>query len=141
MLKNYVICLLIGIFTIACATFNDKNEAPAANTSAASEPQQEPPEHDEFKDSDSVSIPDWRPFKGVLLRNIVANCCFSESQNTVILGQDTNGDQAVDKCYQLKGKEGDLYYRTLACPEKLVPVKPPQKEKFLHCNLTRASRN
>jgi len=141
MLKNYVICLLIGISTLACATFNDKNAAPAEDASAASKTQQEPPERDEFKKSDSVSIPDWRPFKGVLLRNIVANCCFSKSQNTVILGQDTNGDQAVDKCYQLKGKEGEIYYRTMACPENLVPVKPPQQEKFLHCNPARASWN
>ena len=135
MLKNYILCLLIGIFTMACATFNDKSEAPAAETAAASKTQQDPPEPDELKNSDSVSSPDWRPFKGVLLRHIVANCCFSKAQNTVILGQDNNGDQQVDKCYQLKGKEGELYYRTMACPEDLVPVKPSRQENFLHCNL------
>ena len=74
-------------------------------------------------------------FKGVLLQNIVANCCYSKTQNTVILGQDSNGDRKVDRSYQLKGKEGKLYYRILECPFGLAPVKAPRRGQNLQCSL------
>jgi hypothetical protein len=135
MLKNAIIYLLIGIFTVACATLEEKKQGAATDTAAEAMKQRDPIHPDEFKSSDGVPSPDWRPFKGVLLRHIVANCCFSESQNTVILGQDNNGDQKVDRCYQLKGKEGEIYYRTLECPKDLAPVKTPQRKNLLQCNL------
>ena len=135
MLKNYIICLLIGIFAMACATLEDKKQGASPDTAAESMIQRDQIHPDEFPSSDSVPSPDWRPFKGVLLRHIVANCCFSKSQNTVILGQDNNGDQKVDRCYQLKGKDSKLYYRTLECPKDMSPVKKPQQDNLLHCYL------
>ena len=135
MIKNFIICLPIGIFTIACATAGLNNQAPGADTASEPMVQQKQIQPDELQEPESVPDPDWRPFKGVLLRHIVANCCFSESQNTVILGQDNNGDQKVDRCYQLKGKEGEIYYRTLECPEDLAPVKAPQPNNLLQCSL------
>ena len=113
-------CLWIGIFTMACAAFGNHEQVPVRETAAASKPQQE-------------QSSDWRPFKGVLLRHIVANCCFSEIQNTVVLGQDNDRDQKVDKCYQLKGKEGKIYYRIIACPDNLVPVAEPERDGRLQC--------
>ena len=135
MLKKYIICLLIGIFPMACATYGDKKQTPATDTAAESTTQQEHNDTDEFQNSDRVPDSIWRPFKGVLLRHIVANCCFSETQNTVILGQDSNGDQKVDRCYQLKGKEGKIYYRIIKCPYSMVPVRAPQRGKKLQCSL------
>ena len=135
MLKRYIICLLIGIFTMACATYGNKKPAPVSDTTAESTTEQEHIDIDEPQNSDRVPGSKWRPFKGVLLRHIVANCCFSDSQNTVILGQDNTGDQQVDKCYQLKGNEGKIYYRTIECPIDLAPVKAPQRENQLQCNL------
>ncbi|CAB1065445.1 hypothetical protein D1BOALGB6SA_10242 [Olavius sp. associated proteobacterium Delta 1] len=135
MLKNFIMCLLIVIYTMACAAFGDKKQALLQNMDAESTNQQEHIDIDELPKPDRIPSSDWRPFKGVLLRHIVANCCFSESQNTVILGQDNNRDQKVDKCYQLKGKEGKIYYRTIECPDNLAPVKVPQREKNLECNL------
>jgi hypothetical protein len=135
MLKKYIICLLMGIFTMACAAYGDKKLTPATDTAAKSTTQQEQIDTDEFQDSDTVPSPKWRSLKGVLLRHIVANCCFSDTQNTVILGQDSNGDQEVDRCYQLKGQEGKIYYRTIACPQSLAPIKAPQRAKNLQCSL------
>ena len=135
MLKKYIICLLIGIFTMACAAYGNKKQAPVADTAAESATQQENIDIDEFQNSDRVPSSNWQPFKGVLLRHIVANCCFSDTQNTVVIGQDNSGDQKVDKCYQLKGKEGKIYYRTIECPSNLTPVKAPQRENKLQCNL------
>ena len=135
MLKNYIICLLVGIFTMACAAYGDKKQASLHDMAVESITQQEHIDIDEFKDSDRIPSSNWRPFKGVLLRHIVANCCFSESQNTVVLGQDNNRDQKVDKCYQLRGKEGKIYYRSIECPNNLAPVKAPQREKRLQCKL------
>ena len=135
MLKKYIICLLIGIFIMACAAYGDKKQAPLSDTAAEFTTPQEHIDIDEFQNSDRVQGSNWRPFKDVLLRHIVANCCFSDSKNTVILGQDNNGDQKVDKCYQLRGKEGKIYYRTIECPNNLAPVKAPQREKNLWCNL------
>ena len=133
--KKFIICLLVGIFPMACATYGDKKQTPAADKAAESKIQEENIDSDEFKNSDRVPDSNWRPLKGVLLRHIVANCCFSETQNTVILGQDSNGDQEVDRCYQLKGKEGKIYYRIIECPNNLVPIKAPQRGKNLQCSL------
>ncbi len=135
MIKKYFICLLIGIFTIACAAHVKKKQAPVTDTAAASANQQKHDDSDNFRNSDEVPGSNWRPFKGVLLRHIVANCCFSDSQNTVILGQDNNRDQRVDKCYQLKGREGKIYYRTIECPSNLAPVKAPRRESKIQCSL------
>ena len=135
MIKNIIIFLSIGIFAIACATSGDKNQVPGMDNAAESLAQQDPGDPEELQSSDSDQADDWRPFKGVLLRHIIANCCFSESQNTVILGQDSNGDQKVDRCYQLKGKEGEIYYRSLECPKDLSPVQTPQQKNLLRCNL------
>ena len=135
MLKNFIICLLVGIFTMACAANGDKKQASLHDMALESITQQEHIDIDEFKDSDRIPSSNWRPFKGVLLRHIVGNCCFSESQNTVVLGQDNNRDQKVDKCYQLRGKEGKIYYRSIECPNNLAPVKAPQREKRLQCRL------
>ena len=135
MVKKCMICLLVGIFLTACA--NPGYKKPVIETDAAPEPKTQPDQIDPDASQEPAPIPgsDWRPFKGVLLEHIVANCCFSESQNTVILGQDNNGDQKVDRCYQLKGKEGEIYYRTLECPEDLAPVKAPQPNNLLQCSL------
>jgi hypothetical protein len=135
MLNKYIICLLIGIFPMACATYADKQQTPATDTAAEFTTRPEHIEPDEFQNSDRVPDSNWRPFKGVLLRHIVANCCFSETQNTVILGQDSNSDQKVDRCYQLKGKEGKIYYRIIACPDNMPPVKAPRRGKNLQCSL------
>ena len=135
MLNKYIMCLLIGIFTMACATYPDKKQTPATDTSAESTAQQGHIDSDEFKNSDKVPDSNWLSLKGVLLRHIVANCCFSETQNTVILGQDNNSDQKVDRCYQLKGKEGKVYYRVIKCPDKLAPLKVPERGKNLQCSL------
>ncbi len=135
MIKKCSLCLLIGIFTLACAGHVKQNQAPVANTAAASANQQKHDDSDNLRSSDKVPGSNWQPFKGVLLRHIVANCCFSDSQNTVILGQDNNRDQRVDKCYQLKGREGKIYYRTIECPDNLAPVKAPRQENKLQCNL------
>ena len=135
MLKKYIICLLIGIFPTACATYGDKKQTPATDKAAESPIQQEHNGTDEFKNSDKVPDSNWLPFKGVLLPHIVANCCYSETQNTVILGQDSNGDRKVDKCYQLKGKEGKIYYRNIECPYGLAPLKAPQRGNNLQCSL------
>ena len=135
MLKKYIICLLIGIFIMACAALGDKKPALEADSAAKPTTQQEHVDNEELQDSGQVLGPDWQPFKGVLLRHIVANCCFSESQNTVVLGQDNNGDQEVDKCYQLKGREGKIYYRTIECPNNMAPIKAPQRGKNLNCSL------
>ena len=130
-----MICLLIGIFTMACATYGVKKQAPATDKPAESTTQQEHSGTDELQDSDKVPDSDWLPFKGVLLRHIVANCCYSETQNTVILGQDNNRDQKVDKCYQLKGKDGKIFYRTIERPPKLAPLKEPRRDNNLRCSL------
>ena len=135
MLKKYIICLLIGIFTMACAAYGDKKQVPVTDTAAESTSQKEHIDIDELQNSDRVPSSNWRSLKGVLLRHIVANCCFSDSQNTVVIGQDNNRDQKVDKCYQLRGKEDKIYYRTIECPNNLVPLKAPQREKNLQCNL------
>jgi hypothetical protein len=135
MFKRYIICLLIVILPTACATHADKKQAPAANPAAESATQPEPKDSDEFRNSDKAPASNWLPFKGVLLQHIVANCCFSETQNTVILGQDSNGDREVDKCYQLKGKEGKIYYRIIACPSGMAPVQAPQRGHNLQCSL------
>jgi hypothetical protein len=120
---------------MACAAYGDKKQTPLQNMAAEPTIQQEHIENDEFQNSDRTPSSNWRPFKGVLLRHIVANCCFSESQNTVVLGQDSNRDQKVEKCYQLKGKEDKIYYRTIECPINLVPVKAPKRENNLQCYL------
>jgi hypothetical protein len=73
---------------------------------------------------------DWKPLKGTLLQHIIANCCFSEEENTVIIGQDNNRDQIVDKCYQLRGIEKRIYYREIQCPENLTPLVKPKKSKI-----------
>ena len=135
MIKICSLCLLIGIFTLGCAGHVKQKQAPVTDTAAASANQQKPDDSDNLRSSDKVPVSNWQPFKGVLLRHIVANCCFSDSQNTVILGQDNNRDQRVDKCYQLKGREGKLYYRTIECPDNLAPVKAPRQENKLQCNL------
>ena len=135
MLKNSIICLLIVFFTMACAAYGDKKQTPLRDMASEPTVQQEHKKNDEFQNSEKTLSSNWRPFKGVLLRHIVANCCFSESQNTVILGQDSNRDQKVDKCYQLKGKEDKIYYRTIKCPINLAPVKPPKKDNNLQCYL------
>ncbi len=135
MLKKFIICLLIGIFTMACAVYGDRQQTAATNPAAESPTQQEQIDTDESQKADSVPDSNWQSFKGVLLRHIVANCCFSDSQNTVILGQDSNGDALVDRCYQLKGKEGKIYYRIIECPPKLAPIKTPQRAKNLQCSL------
>ena len=135
MLNKYIICLLIGILTMACATYGDKKQTPASDTAAESTTQQGHIDSEELKNSDSVPDSDWLPLKGVLLRHIVANCCFSETQNTVILGQDNNSDQKVDRCYQLKGKEGKVFYRIIECPDNLAPLKVPEQGKKLQCRL------
>ena len=135
MFKKYITCLLIATFTMACAALGDKKQASVPDTAAEPTTQQEHIDIDEFQNSDKDPSSNWRSFKGVLLRHIVANCCFSDSQNTVILGQDNNGDQTVDKCYQLKGKKDKIYYRTIECPDNLAPVKAPQRDKNLWCNL------
>jgi len=135
MRKKYIICLLIVVFTTACATYGDKKQTPAADQTAKPPIQQEQNDIDEFQNSDKVPESNWRPFKGVLLHHIVANCCYSESQNTVVLGQDSNGDREVDRCYQLKGREDKIYYRTIACPDGLAPVKAPQRGNNLQCSL------
>lgn len=122
MFKNYILCLLIGILATACAAHGNKKQASVGETIKAPPIQQE-------QEEDS----DWRSFKGVLLRHIVANCCFSDTQNTVVLGQDNNGDQRVDKCYQLKGREGKIYYRTIECPDNLAPVLKPKIDRRLQC--------
>lgn len=62
--------------------------------------------------------PGWLPFKGVLLRHIVSSWCFDEEANTVIIGQDTNGNGKADRCYILKGGEPTLY-REVPCPVSL----------------------
>jgi hypothetical protein len=110
----------MGILATACSTYGSKSHIPA----------KEKPEVSAAQKEDSY---DWQPFKGVLLRHIVANCCFSDTQNTVVLGQDNNRDQLVDKCYQLKGIEGKIYYRNITCPDNLVPVLKPGKDRRLHC--------
>jgi hypothetical protein len=130
MFKKYIICQLFVILTMAFATYGDKKQTPTTDPAAESTTPQEHLDADEFQDSDRVPDSDWLPFKGVLLRHIVANCCFSETENTVILGQDNNGDQEVDRCYQLKGKEGKIYYRILKCPARLAPIKAPQRGKI-----------
>jgi hypothetical protein len=135
MFKKYIICLLIGIFTMACATYGEKKQTAATDSAVESSIQQEHNDTEKFQDSDRVPDSDWLPFKGVLLRHIVANCCFSETENTVILGQDNNGDQEVDRCYQLKGKEGKIYYRFIKCPARLAPIKAPQRGKNLQCSI------
>ncbi len=135
MLKKYIICLLIVIFPTACATYGDKKQTPATDKAAQSTTQQKQNDTDEFQNSAKVPDSNWRPFKGVLLRHIVANCCYSEPQNTVILGQDSNGDQNVDRCYQLKGREDKIYYRTIECPDGLAPVTAPQRGNNLQCSL------
>jgi len=135
MLNKYIMCLMMGIFTMACATYGDKKQTPATDTAAESTTQQGHIDSDEFQNPDRVPDSNWLPFKGVLLRHIVANCCFSETQNTVILGQDNNSDQKVDRCYQLKGKEDKIYYRIIACPDNLAPLKAPQRGKNLQCSL------
>jgi hypothetical protein len=135
MFKQYIICLLIVILPAACATYADKKLTPATDPAAESPTQPEQKDSDEFRNSDKVPALNWQPFKGVLLHHIVANCCFSETQNTVVLGQDSNGDRKVDRCYQLKGKEGKIYYRILACPDDLAPVKAPQRGNNLQCSL------
>ena len=122
MLKKYIIFLIIVLFTMGCASSGNKKQELVNNPTPKSATRQ---------DQNS----NWLPFKGVLLRHIVANCCFSDSQNTVILGQDNNSDSMVDKCYQLKGKNGKIYYRTIKCPDKLAPVSVPPRNKNLHCNL------
>ena len=135
MFKNFILCLFIVIFIVACAAHGDRRQHNLRDMAKESTAEQEQTDIDEFRPPDEVSDSDWHPFKGVLLRHIVANCCFSESENTVILGQDNNRDQVVDKCYQLKGREGDLYYRTIECPDNLVPVTTPRKDNRLHCSL------
>ena len=120
MLKEIIMCLLIAIFTMACAASGIKKQAAVRETAAESAAQLEPSSG-------------WRPFKGVLLRHIIANCCFSDTQNTVVLGQDNNGNQKVDKCYQLKGKDGKINYRTIECPDILVPVAEPKRDGRLQC--------
>ena len=135
MLNKYIICLLIGIFTMACATYGDKKQTPATDTAAGSTTQQGHIDSEDLKNSDGIPDSDWLPLKGVLLRHIVANCCFSETQNTVILGQDNNSDQKVDRCYQLKGREGKVYYRIIECPDNLAPLKVPERGKNLQCRL------
>ena len=135
MIKNYIMCLLIVIFTMACAAYGDKKQTPLQDITAEPTIQQGHIENDKFQNSDKTPSSNWIPFKGVLLRHIVANCCFSESQNTVVLGQDNNRDQKVDKCYQLIGKEDKIYYRTIECPIDLVPVKAPKRDNNLQCYL------
>ena len=135
MLKNYIMCLLIVIFTMACTAYGDKKLTPLQDMDTEPTIQHEHIEKDEFQGSDRNPSSNWRPFKGVLLKHIVANCCFSESQNTVVLGQDSNRYQKVDKCYQLKGKEDKIYYRTIECPINLVPVKAPKRKNNLQCYL------
>ena len=135
MLKKFIICLLIGIFSASCATYGDQKPTPAPDKAAESTTQPERNDTDEFQNSDKVPDSNWQPFKGILHQHIVANRCFSESQNTVILGQDRNGDRKVDRCYQLKGKEGKIYYRIIECPSGLAPVKAPQRGKNLQCSL------
>ena len=133
--QKYIICLLTGILTMACAAYGDKQRTAATDPAAKSTTQQEHIVTDEFQNSDKVPGSNWRSLKGVLLRHIVANCCFSDTQNTVILGQDSTGDQKVDKCYQLKGMEGKIYYRSIDCPPSLKPIKTPQRAKNLQCSL------
>ena len=135
MFRNLSISLFIVIFTVSCVAYGDKKHSPPGDVAAKSTTQQEQTDTDILPDSGSISGNGWRPFKGVLLRHIVANCCFSESQNTVILGQDNNRDQQVDTCYQLKGRDGKIYYKTIECPINLAPVKAPQNENKLHCSL------
>ena len=136
MLKQYIICLLIVVLPAACATYAEKKQAPATDPAAESATQPEQNGSDEFRKSDKVPDSNWRPFKGVLLHHIVANCCYSETQNTVVLGQDRNGDRKVDRCYQLKGKEDKIFYRIIACPDGLVPVQEaPQRGNNLQCRL------
>lgn len=135
MLKKYIIWLLIGIFPVACATHGDKIQTPPTDKAAESITQQKHYDTDEFQNFDGIPGSNWRPFKGVLLRHILVNCCFSETQNTVILGQDNNGDKKVDRCYQLKGKEGKIYYRPIDCPYSMPPVNAPQQGKNLQCSL------
>lgn len=135
MLKQFVICLSISVFTMACAAFSDQKlvSAPDRESETAVGRGQ-----DKTKESRNAEVnpgSKWQPFKGVLLRHIVANCCFSETQNTVILGQDNNADQKVDRCYQLKGQDGKIYYRTIECPYNLAPIKAPRRNKNLQCRL------
>ena len=135
MRKQYIMCLMIVILLAACATYADKEQAPVTDPAAESTAQPEQNGSDEFRNPDKVPESNWRPFKGVLLHHIVANCCYSEAQNTVVLGQDSNGDRKVDRCYQLKGKEGKIYYRIIGCPDGLAPVQAPQRGNNLQCSL------
>lgn len=135
MLKKIIIGLLIGIFSASCATYGDRKPAPATEKAAETPIPPEPGDTEEFQNSDRDPDSDWLPFKGVLLKHIVANCCYSETQNTVILGQDRNGDREVDRCYQLKGKEDNIFYRIIECPSGLAPVKAPPRGSKLQCSL------
>ena len=135
MLKNYAICLLMGISIAACANLGHEKQLVENDATSAQKTQPEQLDPEASEESAGIPDSDWRPFKGVLLQHIVANCCFSESENTVILGQDNNRDQKVDKCYQLKGEDDKLYYRTIGCPKDLLPIKAPQKDKLQRCSL------